>query len=98
MSAALGLPMRRGTSQTVSVSTTARHESLQPWFSSSDEKTLRSAALTAADPLATRTRHLPQVPMPPQVLSMASPIQLAALKMEVPGGTRVSLSCGWNSI
>jgi hypothetical protein len=28
---------------------------------------------------------------------MGKPIQFAALKMVVPAGTRVTLSCGWNS-
>ena len=43
-------------------------------------------------PLQDADLALAQVPFAPQVLSMGRPIQFAALKIVIPGGTRVTLS------
>src|SRR5882672_12027662 len=53
-----------------------------------------SAVVTSAAPRITRTLHFPHVPRPPHVESIGSPIQCAALKSVVPGGTRVVRSNG----
>ena len=49
----------------------------------------------STSPLSSCTLHLPQVPRPPQVESMGSPIQWAALKSVVPLGTLVVRPKGW---
>ena len=98
ISAALGFPISRGTWQTTSELASLRQESRQPSASSSSVKILRSAAVAPFCPSRMRTLHLPQVPLAPQVLSMGRPIQFAALKIVIPGGTRVTLSWGRNSM
>jgi hypothetical protein len=52
--------------------------------------------MKALTPSSTRTLHLPQVPRPPQVLSMASHAQFAALNTVVPSGAFVTRFWGRN--
>jgi len=72
----------------------AWQESRQPSSISAGRSNRWSAVSASVRPSITRTLHLPQVPRPPQVESMGSPIQCAALNNVVPGGTRVVRSKG----
>ena len=94
--AALGRVVSGGTSICRSVLACAMQASRQPDLSSSGLKARTSRREMGTEPSMMRTLHFLHVPCPPQVESTAMPFQLAASKTVTPGGTRNSLSAGWN--
>ena len=60
------------------------------------EKACSSAGVGGLPPEITRTRHLPQVPSPPQGESTIKPADTAASITRVPGKTNTVRPAGWN--